>query len=82
MVSTQQNGGANATPQREEKQTETKDKKNGRSGDDGMDASIMTLQLLNGRRHNHKYVSIPMGVLSYSIHIHLFSQNQSLLLLI
>ena len=69
MVSAQQNGGANATPQREEKRTETNDKKNGRSGDDSMNESIVTLQLLNEQRHNHKYVSIPMGVLSCSIHI-------------
>ena len=33
----------------------------------------------NGQRHNGKYVSISTGVLSYSIHIQFFSQNQSLL---
>jgi len=36
----------------------------------------------NGRRHNHKYVSFSTDVLSYSIHIRFFSQNQSLLSLI
>ena len=33
----------------------------------------------NGRIHNNKYVYVLTGVLSYSIHIQLFSQNQSLL---
>ena len=31
------------------------------------------------RRHNNKYVYVSTGVLSYSIHIQFFSQNQSLL---
>ena len=34
---------------------------------------------LNGRRHTNKYGSVLTGVLSYSIHIQFFSQNQSLL---
>ena len=62
-------GGADATLQREEKRTETT-------------VRIVTLQLLNRRRHNHKYVSFSTDVLSYSIHIRFFSQNQSLLSLI
>ena len=73
MVSAQRNGGANATPQREEKRTETT------AAREGITVRIVTLQLLNGGRHNLKYVSISMGLLSYSIHIQLFSQNQSLL---
>ena len=52
-------------------------------GDDGPNESIVTLQLLNGHRdrhrHNNKYVSVSTGVLSYSTHIQLYSQNQSLL---
>ena len=62
-----------ATPQREEKRTETTAER------EGITVRIVTLQLLNGGRHNLKYVSISMGLLSYSIHIQLFSQNQSLL---
>ena len=53
-------------------------------GDDGPNESIVILQLLNGHRdrhrHNDKYVSVSTGVLSNSIHIQLFSQNQSLLI--
>ena len=37
-------------------------------------------EAFNGRRHNDKYVSVSTGVLSYSIHIRFFSQNQSLLI--
>ena len=33
----------------------------------------------NGQRHNDKYVYVSTGVLSYSIHIQLFSPNLSLL---
>ena len=33
----------------------------------------------NGQRYNNKYVSVLTGVLSYSIHMQLFSQNQCLL---
>ena len=68
MAFTQQNGGA-LTPQREEKRTETT-------------VQILTPELPNGRRHNNKYVSVSTGVVPYSIHIQLFSQNQSLLSLI
>ena len=33
----------------------------------------------NRWRHNDKYLFVSINVLSYSIHIQLFSQNQSLL---
>ena len=36
-------------------------------------------EAFNGQRHNDKYVSVSTGVLLYSIHMQLFSQNQSLL---
>ena len=36
-------------------------------------------EAFNGQRHNNKYVPSSVGVLSYSIHIQFFSQNQSLL---
>ena len=32
----------------------------------------------NGWRHTDKYIFVSMGVLSYSIHIQFFSQNQSI----
>ena len=38
-----------------------------------------TKKASNGRRHNDKYLYFSLGVLSYSIHIQFFSQNQSLL---
>ena len=39
-------------------------------------------EAFNGQRHNNdKYVSVSMDVLSYSIHIQFFSQNQFLLFL-
>ena len=41
----------------------------------------MNEEAFNRRRHNDKYVYDSMDVLSYSIHIQFFSQNQSLLLL-
>ena len=53
-----------------------KEKKNGRRRQYEW---IITLQLFNGRIHNNKYVSVSTGVLSSSIHIKFFSQNQSLL---
>jgi len=58
---------------KEEKRTETTAER------EGITVRIMTLQLLNGGRHNLKYGYVSMDVLSYSIHIQLFSQNQSLL---
>ena len=76
MVFAQRNGGANATPQREEKRTETTAQ---REELQYLYESIVTLQLLNGRRHTNKYVSVLMGLPPYSIHIQFFSQNQSLL---
>ena len=36
-------------------------------------------EALNGRIYNNKYEYFSMGVLSYSMHIQFFSQNQSLL---
>ena len=64
------------TPQREreEKRTEMTAQR-----EELLYESIVTLRLLNGRRHNDKNVSGLVGVLSYSIHIQFFSQNQSLL---
>ena len=41
-----------------------------------------TNKIFNGQRHNGKCVYILTGVLSYSIHIQLFSQNLSLFSLI
>ena len=53
MMSAQKNGDANATPQREEKRTETTAQR-----EELQYESIVTLRLLNGRRHNDKYVSV------------------------
>ena len=36
-------------------------------------------EAFNGRRHNHKYEYDSMDVLSYSIYLQFFSQNQPLL---
>ena len=69
MVSAQRNGDADTTPQRKEKWTETTVQ---------MNRDTPTTQRTGTQ---DKYVSVSTGVLSYSIHIQFFSQNQSLLLL-
>ena len=69
MSSAQRNGGADATPQREEKRTETTVRMNHR---DTPTTSTQRTQ----KQTQDKYVSVSSGVLLNSIHIQLFSQNQ------
>ena len=85
MASAQRNKDADATPQREEKRTDATPQREEKrtemtaQREELQYKSIVTLQLLNGRRHTNKYVSVLMGLPPYSIHIQFFSQNQSLL---
>ena len=74
MEPSQQNGGADATPQREEKRTDAtpQREKNGRRRV-RMNRDTPTIQRTETQ---DKYVSVSTGVLSSSIHIQLFSQNQ------
>ena len=66
MVSAQRNGGASVIAFRGIDVTPT-------TTDVTPTTTCTNEEALNGQRHNHKYVSISTGVLSYSIHI----QNSS-----
>ena len=68
MASAQRNGGADTTPQREEKRTEITV---------GMNRDTPTTQRTHTQTQD-KYVSVSTGVLLYLTHVQLFSQNHSL----